>query len=505
MKITPLVLAAAIAAWLVYRRRRMGWVERVIWALIAVGAVLYGTGVVHPPSLEHIITSIGSTLGSWTYVLVGVMAFLETGAFIGLVAPGETTVLLGGFVAGQGKISLVALLAIVWFAAVAGDVTSYVLGRRLGRGFLERHGPRVKITPERLERVEGFFRRWGGFAIFLGRFVGLIRAIAPFVAGASKLPFRRFIPYDVAGAGIWGCGLVLLGYAFWQSFDQLLQVAKQGALALAAVIVVVVAIVAAVRWLRDPEHRRAARAWLDRQAERPAVRPVVAALRPVVATVVRLVPGRFGLEVSTVLAVGLVGGFTFGALAHAVDGAPLGVDQRAMTVADDVRFGLLMDASRVASFVGTFPVVEVMVLIVAAVLAARGHWPDALALVVGALLLLVAVQVAKELVDRPRPLHAFTATNGQAYPSGHAAYSTAWVAAAVALGRAGLLRLRSSIPLVVGALLVAGAIGLSRVMLRAHWWTDVIGGWGLGLACFSVCALVAVVIVAVRQNAQAPA
>src|SRR3954451_17290055 len=114
----------------------MGWTERVLLLLLAVVAVLYGTEVIHPPSLEKIIKDVGTTLGAWTYVLVGALAFLETGAGIGLIAPGEATILLGGFVAGQRKISLVALLAIVWTCAVAGDVTSYVLGRRLRRGVL---------------------------------------------------------------------------------------------------------------------------------------------------------------------------------------------------------------------------------------------------------------------------------------------------------------------------------------------------------------------------------
>lgn len=505
VKITPLVFAAAVAVWLVYRRRRMGWTERVVLILVAAVAVLYGTRVIHPPSAEHIITSIGSTLGAWTYLLVGVLAFLETGAGIGLIAPGEATILLGGFVAGQGKISLPALLAIVWVAAVAGDVSSYLLGRRLGREFLERHGPRVKITHERLEQVERFFARWGGFAIFLGRFVGLIRAVAPFIAGASRLPFRRFVPYDVAGAGIWGCGLVMLGYVFWRSFDQLLQWAKQGALALGAVIAVLVAIVALVRWLRDPEHRRELRAWLDRQAQRPALRPIVAALRPVVAVVLRLLPGRTGFEIATVLAIGLVGGFTFGALIHVVDDGPVYLDRRAMNIADDVRFGALVDASKVVSFVGTSGVVGALVVILGAVLAVRGRWPDALALVAGAILVFVAVHVSKELIDRPRPPHRLVSVNGSAYPSGHAAYATAYLAMAVAVSRAGMVRLRSSIPLIVGAIVVGAAIGFSRILLRAHWYTDVLGGWGLGLAGFSLTALVAVVIVGVRQNARATA
>ena len=67
-----------------------------------------------------------------------------------------------------------------------------------------RHGARVKITDERLKQVEGFYDRHGGITVFIGRFVGVLRALGPFIAGASKMPYRRFLPYDILGAGLWG-------------------------------------------------------------------------------------------------------------------------------------------------------------------------------------------------------------------------------------------------------------------------------------------------------------
>ena len=122
------------------------------------------------------------------------MAFLETGAFVGLVAPGETTIIVGGVIAGQGEVELIPLIGLVWVCAVLGDTTSFFIGRRLGRDFMLRHGPRFKITEERLNQVEGYFERHGGKTILIGRFVGLIRAMAPFVIGSSGFPYRRFLP-----------------------------------------------------------------------------------------------------------------------------------------------------------------------------------------------------------------------------------------------------------------------------------------------------------------------
>ena len=163
------------------------------------------------PDAKTLIGDIAQGLGDWTYLLVGLLAFLETGAFVGLVAPGETVVIAGGVIAGQGEISLLVLIGIVWACAFLGDTTSFFIGRRLGRDFILRHGPKLKITEERLEQVERFFQRHGGKTILIGRFVGLVRALAPFIAGSSGLSYGRFAPYSVIGTGLWATVFSVLG------------------------------------------------------------------------------------------------------------------------------------------------------------------------------------------------------------------------------------------------------------------------------------------------------
>ena len=132
-------------------------------ALVAVAAAAAGLfalvalGVVPTPDLDEALTDLSDTLGTWTYALVGGLAFLETGAFVGLVAPGETAVVLGGVVAARGGVDLAPMLLIVWLSAAAGDFASFMLGRKLGRRFLVARGPRLGITPDRLARVDSFF------------------------------------------------------------------------------------------------------------------------------------------------------------------------------------------------------------------------------------------------------------------------------------------------------------------------------------------------------------
>ena len=146
------------------------------------------------------------------------LVFLETTVLLGFLIHGELALMLGGVAAERGDASLVAMIALVWAAAVAGDVVSLLLGRRLGRPFLERHGGRVGLGAARLARVDGFFARHGGKALFLGRFTGFLRATMPFVAGSSGVTLRRLAALQRRQRARVDRHLHGVGYAFAESF-----------------------------------------------------------------------------------------------------------------------------------------------------------------------------------------------------------------------------------------------------------------------------------------------
>ena len=124
---------------------------------------------------------------------------------------------------------------------------------------------------------------------------------------------------------------------------------------------------------------------------------------------------------------------------------------------------------------------------------------EAFSLLAGSVLIYVSVQLAKAGVDRDRPVNPLAAARNQAYPSGHAAYSTLWAASAVALARAlpGIARDAALIGVGIGLTIV---IGLSRVYLRVHWWSDVVGGWALGAGLLSAVGAVALIVALIRHN-----
>jgi undecaprenyl-diphosphatase len=510
MKIGPLIGAALLAAFLYLRRNKLEPTLKIGGLIVVVGLLVYGSGLIEFPDVKKIVEDAGDTLGQWTYVVVGVMAFFETGAFVGLIAPGETFLIFGGVVAGQGTISLVALIAIVWTCAVLGDLASFFAGRKLGRAFLVKHGPKVQITEERIHQVEGFFERHGGKAIFLGRFVGLVRAVNPFLAGSSGMPLRRFLPYDIVGAGAWATMLLVLGYVFWQSFDRVLHYAEQGTLALGTTIVVLAVIVWLYRHFREEEHREHAMAWIDTQLDRPVLRPLAFVVRPVARWAKgplkffwnRITPGQLGLELTTLLAFAAVGSFAFAANAITLqDKALITGDRTAFNWADKIRGDTLDDIARVITAFGSLTAVLIATLLAIAVLLMRRRVNESVMLAAGLLITWVAVHVAKDGIDRPRPTHPVVETAGQSYPSGHAAYAVVWVAIAVVLTRTlpGLARTTAA---VIAALILAVAIGLTRVYLRAHYLSDVVGGAGLAAAIFALCGMAGLIVAFVRNNGE---
>src|SRR5215207_4094960 len=215
--------------------------------LAAAATLAVIAGALPMPDPTGALEDASHTLGAWAYPAVAAFAFLETGAFVGLLVPGETAVVVGGVVAAAGDVELVPLIGLVWLAAAAGDVASFALGRRLGRPFLERHGPRLRVGPERLGQVERFYARHGGSAVLLGRFVGLVRAVSPFVAGASGLELRRFVPWSLVGTLAWAATFTLVGYGFSESFADSGETAARIALGAALVAAVGYATVIVLR------------------------------------------------------------------------------------------------------------------------------------------------------------------------------------------------------------------------------------------------------------------
>ncbi|HEU5063512.1 MAG TPA: VTT domain-containing protein [Solirubrobacterales bacterium] len=472
-------------------------------AALVVGAIYFFVSrQLGEVDLQQLLEDISNTLGAWTYLLVAFFAFAETGAFIGLVVPGETTMLLGGAVAGQGVIDLYLLIAIAWFAAWLGDTTSFFLGRRLGREFVLKHGSRVGITNERFEKVEDYFDRHGGKTIFIGRWISLIRALAPFIAGSSGMGYRAFVPYSVLGTGLWASLHILVGYFFSRSIETAGHYAARGAFALATLIALVIGTVYLVRYLKVEENREKAVRWMEEH--RVTAWMVALARRPQFRFLWdRVTPGgTFGLEFTSLMAALSVSLFVLIAYAVVIgdNPGPTTGDETAIEVAEFLQTSFLTSIAKVVTFLGSGGFVWALAAVCAALLAWRRRWVELWVLLSGMAITQVGIVEIKDAVDRPRPPEPLASSSGSGYPSGHAAHSVIYLWLAVTI----VLRLRPGMArataVVVTGLVLTALVGLSRVYLEVHYLSDVSGGWALGAAAFSFCALVGLVVSQVRQN-----
>jgi undecaprenyl-diphosphatase len=452
--------------------------------------------------LQSLLHDISHTLGAWTYLLVGLFAFAETGAFVGLVVPGETVMLLGGAVAGQGAIDIYLLIAVAWFSAWLGDTTSFFLGRRLGREFVLKHGPKVGISHERFEKVEDYFGRHGGKTIFVGRFISLVRAFAPFIAGSSGMRYRAFVPYSVLGTGLWASAHILVGYFFSRSIETAGKYAAKGAFLLATLIVVVVGTVFLYRHFREEENRRAAVRWMEGHAATRWL--VVLGRKPQLRFLWdRVTPGgTFGLEFTSLMATLAVALFVLVAYSVVVGGdpGPTPGDETAREIVGHLQSAVLVDISKVVTWLGSGAAVWGLAAICAALLAWRRRWAEFWVLVAGMAITQIGIDGIKDAVDRPRPPDPLVPTSGSSFPSGHAAHSVFYLWLAVTI----VLRLRPGMArgaaVVATGLALTVLIGLSRVYLSVHYLSDVSAGWALGAAAFSFCAAVGLTVSQVRQN-----
>ena len=145
------------------------------------------------------------------YVLIGAIVFIETGLLFGFFLPGDSVLFSAGLVAAaQGNINIVLLVTIILAAAFFGDQVGFVIGRVVGRPYLDkRTSPRMRRMIKRSER---FYEKTGWWAVIAARFFPWIRTFVPPIAGASMMNYYKFLSANALGAVLWGAGITLAGY-----------------------------------------------------------------------------------------------------------------------------------------------------------------------------------------------------------------------------------------------------------------------------------------------------
>jgi membrane protein DedA with SNARE-associated domain/membrane-associated phospholipid phosphatase len=442
------------------------------------------------PILQYLTHLIDRT-GQWAYLVIFLGAMLESAAFLGLVIPGESLVLLAGFLAAQGFLDLDVLIAVVAVGAVLGDSIGYEMGRWMGRPALLHYGSRFGLSEERVARADAFFARHGSKAVFLGRFVGFARALVPFLAGTSRMAYRSFLPYNVLGAVLWAPAVTLLGYflgASWQTAGRWL---GRASAVLGGMVVLVLLLVWLWRWA--VQHETFIRQSGSRFLQRPRVHALRVRFAPQLAFIrARLSPRSYlGLELTTGALVLIGASWLFGGIAEdVVNGDPLTlVDVQVAQWFHDHATPLV---TRVMLAITHFhdPVrVTVAVLLMAGYLAWKRNWYWLICLSLTVPFGMLLNVLMKYSFHRIRPSfdNPLLLASSYSFPSGHVAGATLFYGVMAAMLVARLAAWRWRVLVVLAAVGLVLLVALTRLYLGVHYLSDVLAAFAEGIAWLTLC------------------
>ncbi len=444
--------------------------------------------------LEKLLHTI-SLLGHWGYLIIFLAAFLESSAFLGLIVPGESVVILAGVLASQGYFDLWDCLWIISLGAVLGDSVGYSLGKAVGRGYFERHKRLLLLREKHILKVDRYFEKHGGKTIFFGRFVGFLRALAPFVAGMARMPYRRFLVYNVSGGILWSISFTLLGYFFGQSWQLIEKWSGR-----AGVFVLFILLVAGgFGYLYKIVVRRQTEicGWvMDKYrvfVSDPRIRGFVERHPDLVLFVrERLSPESYlGLHLTVGLAISAVFVWVFGGITEDIlTGDPfVAVDTWVLT---HVLYFRTPGVSRfMILFTQLGGVMAIMIgsLVVGSYLVFRRRFDYLVTYIMAVIGGGFLVVVLKRAIHRIRPISETSLINigGWSFPSGHAMMSVILYGMITYFVIRDMRSWKLRVFMVMAAGFVIFIIGLSRIYLQVHYLSDVLAGYAGGMFWLSIC------------------
>ena len=411
-------------------------------------------------------------------------ALLEALAVVGGVLPGSSIVFVGGVLVGLKALDPWWTATAAVSGAILGDGISYWLGRH--------HHERIRSMwplrthPEVFERGQAYFAKNGGKSVFLGRFLGPIRAIVPVVAGMSHMPARQFYVVNVLSAFAWAAAHMLPGVLFGAS----LQLAGAVSSRLVILLVLVAAIVWALGWLVRRAHGRA---WPFAKRQRDRMVTWAQAKSGLLPRVVLSLfdPARPESPALLTAAVLLLGGawVFLGVLQDIVSNDPLvQLDHAVFATLQTWRAGWADDVMVAATELGSAGVVAPVIAAVSVLLALKRCWRTLAYWLTAVGFAQLVVWTLKMALGRARPTELYTGFEQFAFPSGHVASSIVvygFLAFLLARGKPAKMRIGVTLLAALAILLVS----LSRLYLGVHWLSDVLGSLSLGTAWVALLSM----------------
>jgi membrane-associated protein len=200
--------------------------------------------------LDQHLVELVRNYGTWTYAILFLIIFCETGLVVTPFLPGDSLLFAIGALAAAGGLDVMLIFVLLSIAAIIGDTVNYWIGHKVGPKVFHKENSRF-LNKQHLERTHQFYEKYGGKTIIIARFIPIIRTFAPFVAGIGSMTYSRFLLYNIVGGIVWVGGFVFAGYLFGN-----IPVVKQNFTLVIVVIIIISIMPGVIEYLRHRAEQR---------------------------------------------------------------------------------------------------------------------------------------------------------------------------------------------------------------------------------------------------------
>jgi membrane protein DedA with SNARE-associated domain/membrane-associated phospholipid phosphatase len=393
--------------------------------------------------IDRIIHLPLAVLSHWGYGIIFLFAFIETSPFFGLFIPGQSALIVGGFLAKIGILKLAELIFIAALGTLIGDLTGYLLGRRYGFSLFSKYGKYVLLKKEHFDNTKKLVNKHAGKALILGRFNSVTRAVAPFAAGSLDMPFSKFIPFNIISCIMYSMAFIFIGYILGTSYE--IASRYMGKIFFAAFILSIISLCA--------YH------FINKRKQLFA---------------------RYHLHILILNVISLI------MFSRMLDNV---IDSDSI-----IRWDIWLNGKMVLlwkpllnktmifiSRFGSAPFLISLSAILFAVLIYKRKRYHSLLLASALTAGLISELIIKSVIFRARPANSLVHISGYSFPSAHAVMATIFFSLLIYSFKDDIKNKPLKMLFIAATTALFLLIGLSRVYLNVHWFSDVIAGFALGL------------------------